>query len=146
MPDNDLIDGLVGTYRTLNIDVRRTPESQLQAMRGGTSAREVLKRMRDDELRFSQGLKARLTGVEFNDTLGAGISTIGSESDDDTTAAIIAQFGTARESTLAQLRGLPDAEWDQTLENGKSIRTRVLELVDHDRKQLDQIVGLIGAS
>ena len=43
------------------------------------------------------------------------------------------QFGTARESTLAMLRELPDAEWDATPGGDKSIRARVTELLANDR-------------
>jgi hypothetical protein len=63
-----------------------------------------------------------------------------------TTAELIAQFGTARESTLAMLRSLPDDQWDVTGEYPRSIRTEVFELVDHDRQVLDALGKVLGES
>lgn len=146
MPDQDLIDGLVATYRTLNMQVRQLPDAQLRADTAqGGSVRDTVLNMRNEELHFSQALKARITGVAMPDILGEELPAIGTETDDDSTAALIAQFGTARESTLAMLRSLPDADWDQSTDSDKSIRTRIFELVDRDRKQIDRIASMIGA-
>lgn len=145
MPDNELITGLIGTYRVLNGRVRQLDEATLRGT-GGGSVRDIVRRLRDDELRFSQALKERITGVPMPDVFAQDeLPTLGTETDQDTTAMLIAQFGTARESTLAMLRDLPDGEWDATIDGGKSIRTRVFELLDNDRRQLERITGLIGA-
>jgi hypothetical protein len=142
MPDFELIDRLVATYRVLNHVVRRKPEEELTS--GQTPARDILIRLRDSELRFSQDLKARISGqpVSFEQT--GEIAAIGTEGEHDSTAEIIAQFGTAREATLAQLRSLPDEQWDATGDYPRSIRTEVFNLVDRDRKALDQVAQAIG--
>jgi hypothetical protein len=145
MPDQNLIGGLIETYRVLNNRVRTVPEAQLRSGgAGGPSVRDLMRRMRDDELRFSQALKERITGVPMPDIFSEEeLPTLGTETDQDTTAMLIAQFGTARESTLAMLRDLPDPEWDSALEGGKSIRARIQELVENDRRQLDRITSQI---
>ena len=142
MPDFELISRLVATYRILNHVVRQKPEEALTRSPG--SARDTLIRLRDSELRFSQDLKARISGqpVSFEET--GEVATIGTEGEHDSTAEIIAQFGTAREATLAQLRSLPDEQWDATGDYPRSIRTEVFNLVDRDRKALDQISQAIG--
>lgn len=146
MPDQQLIGGLIDTYRTLNNRVRTVPEQQLRASAGGTTVREVMRRFRDDELRFSQALKERITGVPMPDIFSeTALPTLGTETEEDTTAMLIAQFGTARESTLAMLRDLPDADWDSLVSDGKSLRVRVVELLNNDRRQLERIDGLLSA-
>jgi hypothetical protein len=142
MPDFELIDRLVATYRILNHVVRQKPEEQLTS--GPTPARDTLIRLRDSELRFSQDLKARISGqpVSFEQT--GEVATIGTEGEHDSTAEIIAQFGTAREATLAQLRSLPEDQWDATGDYAKSIRTEVFSVVDRDRKALDLVAQAIG--
>jgi hypothetical protein len=146
MPDQNLIGGLIDTYRTLNSQVRTLPEQQLRANSGGATVRDVMRRVRDDELRFSQALKERITGVPMPEIFSANeLPTLGTETEEDTTAMLIAQFGTARESTLAMLRDLPDSDWDSLVSDGKSVRARVTELLSNDRRQLERISGLIGA-
>ena len=106
----------------------------------------MVTRLRDSELRFSQALKERVTGVPMPEMFGEDETPIvGTESSDDTTAAIISQFGTARESTLALLRTLPSEDWDQTIEGGQPIRARIRQLHDNDRRQMERIVGLLGS-
>lgn len=146
MADQDLISGLIETYRVLNSSLRGVDESRLRAAQNGSgSVREVMRRLRDDELQFSQALKQRTTGVSVAElTGGDDRPTIGTETDQDTTAMLIAQFGTARESTLAMLRDLPEAEWNVDA-GGKSIRNRVAELLDNDHRQLDRIKSLLSA-
>lgn len=147
MPDQDLIGGLIETYRVLNNSVRTVPEEQLRVARaGGSAVRDVMRRMRDDELRFSQALKERITGVPMPEIFSEDeLPALGTETEHDTTAMLIAQFGTARESTLAMLRDLPEADWDTVVEGGKSIRTRIFELLENDRRQLERITSLIPA-
>ena len=147
MPEQDLIGGLIETYRVLNNTVRTIPESQLRSAPAETPAvRDIMRRFRDDELRFSQALKERITGVPMPDIFSSDeLPTLGTETDHDTTAMLIAQFGTARESTLAMLRDLSETEWDAPVDDGTSIRTRVIELLDNDKRQLSRISTLLPA-
>ena len=147
MPDQELIGGLVETYRTLNTKIRPLPEQKLRASTGGATVRDIMRRFRDDELRFSQALKERITGVPMPELFNENeMPTLGTETADDSTAMLIAQFGTARESTLAMLRGLPDPDWDSVVSNGKSVRAEVSELLNNDRRQLQRISDLVGAN
>lgn len=150
MADQDLIDGLIATYRDLNARVRPLPEERLQVRGGaahdGGSVRDVVTRLRDSELRFSQALKERITGVPMPEMFGEEEAPVlGTETSNDTTATILSQFGTARESTLAMLRSLPAPDWDQVLEGGQPIRARVRQLYENDRRQMERIVGLLGS-
>lgn len=146
MPDLELIDGLVATYRELNHTIRPLPSATIRGRPGNdNSVYAMLVNMRDHELLFSQALKSRLTsGLGANAWNQATMPTLGLESDEDTGAMVIAQFGTARESTLAMLRDLPDEEWDATADGDKSIRTKVFELLDGDRRQMEKITGALG--
>ena len=143
MSDQELIDGLVATYRTLNAQVRSQPEEKLRApTAAGWTVRDALRRLRDDELKFSQALKVRVTtGQAMPEVAEEEKAVIGTESDDDTTAALIAQFGTARESTLAMLRGLPDPEWDSTEAGPRTIRLIIRDLVAYDQRRLQAITA-----
>jgi len=146
MPDQELIDGLIATYRELNVKVRPLPEERLQLRSDGASVRDIVTRLRDSELRFSQALKERITGVAMPEVFGEEEAPVGgTESSLDTTATILSQFGTARESTLAMLRTLPDEDWDHILEGGQPIRARIRQLYDNDRRQMERIVGLLGS-
>ncbi len=147
MPDQELIDGLIATYRELNAKVRSQAEDRLRiADKEGRSVRDVVSRLRDSELRFSQALKERVTGVPMPEMFDESAApVVGTEGADDSTNALLSQFGTARESTLALLRTLPDDNWDETLQGGKPIRTRIQELRDNDRRQVERIVGMLGA-
>jgi hypothetical protein len=147
MAEQNLIDGLIATYRELNMTVRSLPEAQLTAKgTDGASIRDVVQRLRDSELRFSQALKERITGVPMPEVLEDESPVLGTEQEGDPTAVLISQFGTGRESTLAMLRSLPDAEWNQPLEGGTTITNRIQQLVDNDRKQLARIHALLGAT
>ena len=58
-----MFNGLIATYRELNMKVRPLPEERLSLGRSGETVRDVILDLRDDELRFSQALKDRLTGA-----------------------------------------------------------------------------------
>ena len=145
---DQLIDALVATYRELNMRVRPIEEAQLtrQGAGGSSSVRDIVARMRSDELRFAQALKERITGVPMPDIFGDDAPVIGTESEHDTTAVLISQFGTARATTLTMLKGLSDDEWNQSLDEGKTIHTRVEELVSSDKRQLQRILQLVGTA
>jgi hypothetical protein len=145
MPDLDLIDRLVATYRILIHTVRQRPEAGLDGGEG--SPRTIIRNLRNDELHFSQNLKARISGqaVGLPDST-EGQRDVGTAGLQSTTAELIAQFGTARESTLAMLRSLPDEQWDETGDHPRSIRTEVFDLVARDRQVLEQLGKVLGES
>ncbi|MDP9355405.1 MAG: hypothetical protein M3R02_09015 [Chloroflexota bacterium] len=147
MSERELIDGLIATYRELNNRVRPLPEERLGMRSGqGGSVRDVITRLRDSELRFSQALKERITGVAMPEIFGEDEAPVlGTEHANDPTRVILSQFGTARESTLAMLRTLPAEEWNQSLEGGRTINERIRQLVANDRQHLERINGLLGA-
>ena len=143
-PHLSLIDTLIATYRTLNMSVRPRPEEELRSRGSGShGVRDVVQRMRDDELLFSQALKERISGVTMPEMFHDERPVIGTEHEGDSTAKLLAQFGTARESTLAMLRSLPDAEWDTAGEGQQTIAARVASLAENDRKQLERIARVI---
>lgn len=142
-----LFDGLIATYRELNLKVRPLPEDRLTIGRSGETIRDVIVDLRDDELRFSQALKDRLTGQSmidvFRDEEGAAMAEIPSA--DDTTVEVISQFGTARESTLAMLQGLAPEAWDDGGGGPLTIRAATDALLANDRVHMEKIVGLLGS-
>ncbi|HEY8448089.1 MAG TPA: hypothetical protein VIL01_13370 [Thermomicrobiales bacterium] len=148
MPDQELIDGLIATYRTLNLTLRPLPEEKLRgAQANGTSVRELVRRLRDDELRFSQALKVRIaTGQAMPKIEEDETPVVGTEHENDPTSVLLAQFGTARESTLAMLRSLPDSEWDSTGGGGPSIRESIRQRIADDKRRLEQIQQALRSS
>jgi hypothetical protein len=143
---DQLIDALVATYRELNTRVRPLEEAQLTAKAAATgtgaaaSVHDIIARMRNDELRFAQALKERITGVPMPDIFEDDAPIIGTESENDTTVVLISQFGTARATTLTMLKGLSDDDWNTTVDEGKTIHDRVQELVASDKRQLERIM------
>jgi len=139
---SDLISALVNTYRELNVHVRQIPESTLTTDKGQGSVRDIVKRMRYDEMRFAQALKQRVTGVVIGDP-DDDERLAPDAVDEDTTAEIISQFGTARETTLSLLGNLGDAEWSEKTDDGASILQHTQELVQSDHGQLERIKTLL---
>lgn len=130
-----LVSELVNTYRELNMHVRQIPEERLTG--GENSVRAIVTRMRDDEMLFAQALKERITGVILPHD-GDG-PVLGGETDHDTTAMIISQFGTARATTLTLVKDLTDEDWNAVTDDGKSIMDHIRELVASDQAQLQRI-------
>lgn len=141
MQDSNLIDQLIDAYHVLNTHVRGIAEERTQARTAsGESVEDIVRRMRDDELRFSQALRQRVTGLAMPDIFGEGAApVIGAEAAEETTSVLIAQFGSAREVTLALLRHLTELEWDQPDSGGRSIRASVADLAANDQRQLAKI-------
>lgn len=139
---NDLISALVNTYRELNVHVRQLPESTVTADSGSGSVREIVRRMRYDEMRFAQALKQRVTGVVAGDP-DDDERLRPDAVDDDTTAELISQFGTARETTLSLLSDLEDEDWRSQTDDGESILQHVQDLVQSDRTQLERIKSML---
>jgi hypothetical protein len=147
MGEQELFNGLIATYRDLNLKVRPLPEERLTLGRSGNTVREVALQMRDEELRFSQALKDRLSGVGLTGHFGDKGETMLIEipSPDDTTVEVISQFGTARESTLAMLRGMAPETWDDPEHGSTTVREATEELLVRDGTQLEKIVTLLGS-
>jgi len=141
---DQLIDTLVATYRELNTRVRPLDEARLASRTSHGSVRDIVARMRSDELRFAQALKERITGVSSATAAGDDAPVIGTESENDTTTVLISQFGTARATTLTMLKGLSDDDWGAPIDGGSSIQDRVSELAANDQKQLQRIMQALG--
>ena len=132
MDTNALISSLVATYRELNINLRPQGDD--------VRARDIVARMRDDEIQFSKALKDRLTGIgtATDDEMADGASIV--DGSDDNLAYVISQFGTARATTLNLLKGIQDdAVWNSPLEDGTTILQRVDELARSDARQLERL-------
>lgn len=141
-----IIDQLIATYRELNMSVRPLDEATLSSGKGRESVRSIVERMRDDELRFAQALKERLSGVPMPDIAGDDAPIIGTETENDSTTIIISHFGTARATTLSMLREIGDSDWTAPVEGGKSIQERAQELAENDARQLERIRSLLGTA
>lgn len=145
MSEHDLINDLIATYRHLNSKVRTLPEERLAMADGaGKSIRHEVTQLRNNEMRFSQALKEAISGVPMPEAVEGELPVTGTETDSDSTAAIISQFGTARESTLAMLRTLTPEEWGKN-DGGASIRQRLEQHLGRDKKSMERIVGLLGS-
>ncbi|MBA3450647.1 MAG: hypothetical protein H0T18_05485 [Chloroflexia bacterium] len=142
-----LFNGLIATYRELNLKVRPQPEERLSLGRSGDTVRDVIIDLRDIELRFSQALKDRLTGAAMANVFAKDDTTATLEipSPDDTTSEVLSQFGTARESTLAMLQGMPPDAWDDQTLGQLTIRDAADALLANDAQHLEQIVTLLGS-
>jgi hypothetical protein len=147
MGEQELFNGLIATYRELNLKVRALPEQRLTLGQSGNTVRDVVLVMRDHELRFSQALKDRLSGGGLSGAFGdKGVTElIEIPSPDDTTVEIISQFGTARESTLAMLRGMAPEAWDDRDHGPTTVREATEGLLAVDGAQLEKIVALLGS-
>lgn len=133
MDNTSQIDSLVDTYKQLNVKFRNlTPNERMIA---------IVTRMRDDEVRFSQALKDRITGIgTFTDDGEAYVEGAGI-----TFAQLISQFGSARATTLNSLKGIHGSDlWTQPMEDGTTIASRVKDLVASDRAQLDRLNEAVG--
>ncbi len=147
MSEQELFNGLIATYRELNLKVRPLPDERLTLGRAGESVRDVVLAMRDHELRFSQALKDRLSGGVLSGAFGDKGETMLIEipSPDDTTTEVISQFGTARESTLAMLRGMAPEAWDDREHGPTTVREATEDLLASDGTHLEKIVNLLGS-
>jgi hypothetical protein len=140
MADSQLIDGLVSTYRTLNLTIRSHAGDENLALK------ESIRKLRDDELRFSQALKARVAlGQPMPEISEEQKGVIGTEGEHDSLAELLAQFGTARESTLSMLRGLSPEDWNSTGVEAKTIAEIIDERLANDQKHLAEISAAAGA-
>ena len=150
MQDQEIFNGLIATYRDLNLRVRPLSDDRLRLGQGRSTVKHVITDMRDDELRFSQALKDRLGGAPMDKVLSDLDATDEARElvvpgPDDTVAEVLSQFGTARESTLAMLRGMTPDEWDAPGAGGYTIRQASERLVGNDSRHMERIVRLLGS-
>ena len=150
MQDQEIFNGLIATYRDLNLRVRPLSDERLRLGQGRSTVKHVIKDMRDDELRFSQALKDRLSGAPMAEVLAALTGADEAEElivagPDDTVAEVLSQFGTARESTLAMLRGMTPDVWDAPGAGGHTIRQASERLIGNDSRHMEKIVRLLGS-
>jgi hypothetical protein len=146
MSVQDLFTGLINTYRELNLKVRSLPEERVRLGREGDTVRDVIIELRDDELRFTQALKDRLTGAPMVDIFKEeDAAMLEIPSPDDTTAEVISQFGIARESPRAMLQGMPPEAWEDPSLGAPTIREATDKLLRNDAVHLERIVRLLGS-
>jgi hypothetical protein len=149
MQDQEIFNGLIATYRDLNLRVRPLPDERLRMGQGRSTVKSVISDMRDDELHFSQALKDRLGGAPMVEVLKAAgaeeVEELVVPGPEDTVAEVLSQFGTARESTLAMLRGMAPDEWDAPGAGGLTIRQASETLLGNDARHMEKIVRLLGS-
>jgi hypothetical protein len=150
MPQQDLIDNLIGTYRTLNMRVRPLdPASAAQLTAGGTTLREMLLDLRNQELAASQALK-NMTLADSPGTAGMLPSDIDilPPAEDATVRVLLSEFGTAREAILALIRELSDEQWAEQRtgpDGSTTIQSYVQALADRDKQLMSQVDAMIPA-
>lgn len=149
MPNQVLIDGLIASYRELNMKIRQLDPSTLGAIssHGDDSVTGVLRQMRDRELRASQAMRVMVLGEDAEESDEAA-NAVADHLDETADSPIIflAQFGTAREATLAMIREQPDEVWDREVRTPRghmSVKAYVQTLIDRDRERLQQIDALL---
>lgn len=130
-----VIDQLVTTYRELNTRYRPLGDETLRS----TGARDIIDRMRSDEMLFAQALKERITGVGTAAVEGEDEPVIGTESADDSTIMLISQFGNARATTLTLLKGMDENDWEKPTDDGKTILEHARDLAESDRNQMAKL-------
>ena len=149
MAHADLIDSLIATYRTLNMRVcPLDPATVAQASSAGTTMRDIIADMRNQELTASQTLK----NMTLSDSAAGGISTHEVEilppSDEQNVRVLLSEFGTAREAILALIRELSDDQWsaERPGANGPtSVHAHIQALVERDKQVLAQVDAMLPA-
>ena len=149
MANADLVDGLIATYRTLNMRIRPLdPATAGQLSAGGTTLRDVVAGLRNEELVASQTLK----NMTLADTVVGGVNSseveILAPSDEQNVRVLLSEFGTAREAILALIREMSDEQWSAERpgpEGTTTIATYVQGITDRDRKALGQIDAMLPA-
>ena len=134
-----VIDALVSTYRELNTRYRPIGDDVLRS----SGARDVIERMRTDEMLFAQALKERLTGVGTAPVEGEDDPIAGLEVASESTINLISQFGNARATTLTLLKQADESEWTKSTDDGKTILEHAQDLAESDRNQLARLAGMV---
>lgn len=137
MDTSNLISSLVDTYKELNMKYRNMPEN--------ADVKNVVTRMRDDEIQFSKALKDRLTGIgTATDDMNEATDVV--QGSDENVAHIISQFGSARATTLNLLKGIhDDAVWQGNVSDEMTLLQRVEQLALSDTNQLKKLSEATGA-
>jgi hypothetical protein len=136
----DVIDVLVNTYRELNTRYRPVGDDVLRT----SGARDILERMRMDEMLFAQALRERLTGVATAPVEGQNDPVLGLGEADDSTVNLISQFGNARATTLTLLKQAQEEDWHRETGDGKTVLQHAQELAESDRNQLAKLASAVG--
>lgn len=126
---------LIQTYRELNTKYRQIDEEKLVA----SGIRDIIVRMRGDELRFAQALKERVTGIPTMIGNQPDARLKDQEANDDPTVMIISQFGNARATTLSLLQDVGEGQWTATLDDGSTLLQHIQLLAQSDLNQLKRI-------
>lgn len=151
MPDQEIIDALIASYRELNHRLRGVSLEALPKSAGQNGADDsvegILRQIRDRELRASQAIKRMLLGEEASeDDEGTAVLAEYQDRTDISPTVLLSQFGTAREATLAMVRELPDEEWNRSFYTPRghmTLRDYLKTLVDRDRQRIEQIDALL---
>jgi len=152
MSNQEIIDGLIASYRELNFTVRGfTPSlSDDTPSIDDPSIRDILAQMYNRELHASRAFRVMVAGEDSpadDDAPDQETSRI-SQAVNVPLQYLISQFGTAREATLAMLRGQPEEVWNRetmTPRGRMSLRDYAWTLVERDRRQLQRIGELLEA-
>jgi hypothetical protein len=144
VPYADKIDALIETVRGLNHQVRPKLTNAVGGGEGASAqAHPVLGEMRDGELAAALTIQSMLAGDQGgrDEKYRVPLDQIGARS-------LLSEFTTAREATLASLRDLSDAQWEESREtaNGtSSVKDVVDGLIESDKiavARLQQIAGV----
>ena len=148
MPHADLIDGLIGTYRELNMKLRPLTDDRAAAKGSdGASLRDIVAQMRNRELIASQQLKFMMLA----DVAGSAADVVDPASlvpvNGQPLRSLLSEFGTAREAILAVVREMSDEAMEREIpspDGPVAIVTYLQKLHDQDtqdRRKIDQLMA-----
>ncbi|MBX6343321.1 MAG: hypothetical protein IRY97_12745 [Thermomicrobiaceae bacterium] len=152
MPDQEIIDQLIATYRELNHRIRVANPDELyektKANSGGESLAGILYQMRNRELNASQAIKQMLLGQDapLDDEAEPEALTGQEAATGPALLVLLSQFGTAREATLTMVRTAPDEVWNAvhvTPRGRMTLRDYLKTLVDRDKQSLQRVDELL---
>jgi hypothetical protein len=151
MPDQEIINEMIGVYRDLNLKLRGLDLDRFAGKKNekGETLVDVLRRMRNREYNSSQAIKLMSLGDERGRIREATEATVLDElvATGITPIILLSQFGTAREATLSLVRTMADEDWDtqHTTPRGEmSIREYLRAIVNDDHedvRSIDQLVA-----
>lgn len=149
MAHSDLIDRLIGTYRTLNLTVRPISSSQAsQAGAGGRSLVDIIAALRERELITSQQLK-NMTMADVRTSAQVDDVALPDPFDAQDVRVLLSEFGTAREAILALVRSMSDEQLDAErpgVSGTTTIRAVIEDLTRKDEEVLKDVQAHIPAN
>lgn len=155
MPDQNVIDALIATYRELNYKVRNS-DVALSVVDGVTitdnTVAGILLQLRNRELNASQAVKQMILTSEevaVEDDEGPLVMAEQTVAGNLTPSILLSQFGTAREATLSIVRELSDENWARTHKTPRgemTLQEYLQTLVDRDRQRMQEIENLLAKS